>query len=243
MRLEILPKPTLKRVVMNCDDVIDQKLLKYPMIADLFSKTSFNVIVGKMGSGKTSLITNFVKSIYKKCFHNIYVFIPSNSRASIDNDIYGKYLPENQLYETLTEENLSKLYDTLQENSEDEEYSLLIIDDFQTQLKDPRILHYLGRIITKMRHLRTTVWLLQQNFQALAKSLRELVTNLILFNVGKSQLNKIFDEVIQLDKDKYQELIDISFVEKNDWIAVNVNGARNIYKGFDKIIVNDRDEE
>jgi hypothetical protein len=87
------------------------------------------------------------------------------------------------------------------------------------------------------------VWLLQQNFQALAKSLRELVTNLILFNVGKSQLNKIFDEVIQLDKDKYQELIDISFVEKNDWIAVNVNGARNIYKGFDKIIVNDRDEE
>ena len=172
------------------------------MIADLFSKTSFNVIVGKMGSGKTSLITNFVKSIYKKCFHNIYVFIPFNSRASIDNDIYGKYLPDDQLYETLTEENLSALYDKLQENSDDEEYSLLIIDDFQTALKDPRILHYLGRIITKMRHLRTTVWLLQQNFQALAKSLRELVTNLILFNVGKSQLNKIFDEMTRNTSNK-----------------------------------------
>ena len=26
------------------------------------------------------------------------------------------------------------------------------------------------------------------------------------------------------------------FREKNDWIAINVNGARNIYRGFDRIV-------
>jgi hypothetical protein len=90
-----------------------------------------------------------------------------------------------------------------------------------------------------MRHLRCTIFLLNQNFQALQKSLRELVTNLIVFNVGKSQLNKIFDEVIQMDKNKYQDLIDLAYQNKNDWLAINVNGSRNIYRMFDKIIYED----
>ena len=90
-----------------------------------------------------------------------------------------------------------------------------------------------------MRHLRCTIFLLNQNFQVLQKSLRELVTNLIVFNVGKSQLNKIFDEVIQMDKNKYQELIDLAYQNKNDWLAINVNGSRNIYRMFDKIIYED----
>jgi HSP90 family molecular chaperone len=66
--------------------------------------------------------------------------------------------------------------------------------------------------------------------------LRELISNVISFNVGKSQLNKMFDEIIQLDKDKYQQLIDFAFKEKNDWIAININGNRHIYRMFDKII-------
>lgn len=237
MKIEELNKPTLQKVKMNCDDIIDKKLLEYPMVEDVWSRSSFNIIVGKMGSGKTSLITNLVKSVFRKCYHNIYIFIPENSRQSIDNDIYGKNLPENQLFDTLTEANIESVYNELQDNSSNDEFSLLVIDDFQTALKDPSIIKTLTKIITKMRHLRTTIFLLQQNYQALNKSLRELTSNLILFNVGKSQLDKIFDESIQLEKNKYQELIDISFKEKNDWILINLNGKRNIYRMFDKIII------
>lgn len=239
MRIEELEKPDLKRCKMNCDDIIDNRLTKYPMVEDLWSKTSFNVVNGKMGSGKTSLVTNLIKTVFKKCFHNIYVFIPENSRSSIDNDIYGKHIPSGDLYSTLTQEGLYEVYEKLQENSADGQFSLLLIDDFQAQLKDPQILTVLQKIITKMRHLRCTIFLLNQNFQALQKSLRELVTNLIVFNVGKSQLNKIFDEVIQMDKNKYQELIDLAYQNKNDWLAINVNGSRNIYRMFDKIIYED----
>lgn len=237
MHIEVLNKPTLQKIKMNCDDIIDKKLLEFPMVEDVWARSSFNIIVAKMGMGKTSLITNLVKTVFRKCFHNIYCFIPSNSRMSIDNDIYGKNLPENQLFDTLTEENIESVYKELQENSKEEEFSLLIIDDFQTQLKNPSILKTLNKIITKMRHLRTSIFLLQQNYQALDKSLRELASNLILFNVGKSQLEKIFLESIQLDKNKYQDLIDISFKDKHDWILINLNGQRNIYRMFDKIII------
>ena len=239
VRIEKLAQPILPKVKMNCDDVIDKRLLEFPMVEDCFSRTSFNVIVGKMGSGKTSLITNFTKKVFRKCFHNIYVFIPHNSRASIDNDIYGKNLPDENLFDSLTAEDLLDVYERIQESSSEGEFSMLIIDDFQAQLKDPAIIKILQKIITKMRHLRTTIFLLQQNFQALVKPLRELITNLITFNVGKSQLNKIFDEVITMDKSKYQDLIDLAFTEKNDWICVNVNGSRNIYKQFDKIILDE----
>ena len=236
MRIEILDKPNLKKVKMLVDDVIDPKLMKYPMVADLFSHTSFNIICGKPGSGKTSLITNFIKTIFKKAFERIIVFMPAGSRASIENDIYAKQLPPGDLYDELSMTNLEEVIDGLMESSEEGNNTLLLIDDFQSSLKDPEIQKRLQTIVTRMRHLRCTIFILQQTFQKLPKFLRELVTNVIVFNIGKSQLNKLFDETIQLDKDKFQNLIDLAFVEKNDYIIINVNGNRNIYKGFDRII-------
>lgn len=239
MHIEILEKPDLKKVKMLCDDIIDQKIMKFPMTADLFSRTSFNVILGKMGQGKTSLITNLVKTVFKKCFEHIIIFIPAGSRRSIENDIYGKNLPSADLYDTLTEENLDEVIDKIEEAAGEGENTLLIIDDFQAALKDPDVLVRLQKIVTRMRHMRTTIFILQQNFQKMAKFLRELVTNVITFNTGKSQLTKLFDETVQIDKDKFQALTDIAFRDKNDWIAINVNGSRNIYRGFDRIVFDD----
>lgn len=206
------------------------------MVEDLFSRTSFNIICGKPGAGKTSIITNFVKTIFKKAFEHILVFMPEGSRRSIENDIYGKQLPPGDLYDALTADNLEDVIEKLNESSEEGENTLLLIDDFQSALKDPDIQKRLQTIVTRMRHLRCTIFILQQNFQKLPKFLRELVTNVITFNIGKSQLNKLFEETVQLDKEKFQNLIDLAFKEKNDYIIINVNGNRNIYKGFDRIV-------
>ena len=237
IKIEVLEKPELQRVKMTCDNVIHEKLLKYPMIQEAFSTTSFNIICGKMGQGKTSLLTSLLKTVFKKCFESIYVFMPSNSRESIENDIYGKNLPPEQLFDTLTRDNLTQVYGEIQDNSKEKYNSLIIIDDFQVSLKDPEIIKVLQKIITKMRHLRTTIFLLQQNFQALAKPLRELTSNILCFNIGKSQLEKVFDECIQMDKDKYQQLIDVCFKDPHDWILINLHKSRTIYKMFDKVII------
>jgi len=236
MHIEVLEKPNLKKVKMLVDDVIDPKLLKYPMVEELFSRTSFNIICGKPGAGKTSIITNFVKTIFKKAFEHILVFMPEGSRRSIENDIYGKQLPPGDLYDALTADNLEDVIEKLNESSEEGENTLLLIDDFQSALKDPDIQKRLQTIVTRMRHLRCSIFILQQNFQKLPKFLRELVTNVITFNIGKSQLNKLFEETVQLDKEKFQNLIDLAFKDKNDYIIINVNGNRNIYKGFDRIV-------
>ena len=236
IQIKVLEKPNIKKVKMLCDNCIDEKLKMYPMVDDAFSTASFNIIVGRMGYGKTSLITSFMKTIFKKAFENVFVIIPPNSRASIENDIYGKNLPEDQIYDTLTEEGLTDIYNRLQESTSEGYNSILIIDDFQAQMKEANIVKALQKIITKMRHLRVSIWLLQQNFQALTKSLRELASNLIIYNLGKSQLTKIFDEVIELPKDKYQELIDLAFKEKHDWLLFNFHRSKKVYRMFDEII-------
>jgi hypothetical protein len=234
-----LKKPELGNIKMNCDKVIQKKLTEFPMTNDAWSTNNFTIICGKMGSGKTSLLTNLVKNVFNKCFENIYLIMPENSRTSIENDIFTKHLPADQLYDTLTEEGLIEIYEKLQESSKEKENSMLIIDDFQAQLKEKDIIKVLQKIITKMRHLRCTIFLLQQNFQALQKPLRELVSNLIIFNVGKSQLEKIFQEIVQLDKEKYEKLIQVAFVEPHDWILINFHRSKKIYRMFDEIVFDD----
>ena len=93
--------------------------------------------------------------------------------------------------------------------------------------------------MTKTTHLRTSIFLLQQSYQALAKPLRELASNLIIYNLGKSQLEKVFEELIRLHRDKYQDIINISFKDPHDWLLINLNKSRNIYKGFDRSILDD----
>jgi DNA replication protein DnaC len=129
---------------MNCDNVIHEKLLEYPMVKDTFSTSHFTIIVGKMGQGKTSLAVSLIKNVFKKCFENIYIFIPSSSRSSIDNDIFGKNLPEDQLYDDLSVSNLEELYEKLKSNTALEENSLVLVDDFQSVYKDKDVSKRIG---------------------------------------------------------------------------------------------------
>ena len=230
--IQELKKPTLPPTKMNCDDCIDNKLNMYPMIQDAFSKTSFNVVLGSMGSGKTSLLISLLRGVFKKCFHSIYVIMPPNSRASLNNDIFSK-LPQEQVYDDLNENILNDIYDKLKENSNDGYYSLLIIDDFQNMFKQYE--KQLQKIILKMRHIRTTIFLLQQNVKSLPRNLRLIVSNYITFDLGKSQMMDLFDESIQLDKSKFQEIMDLGFQQKYDWLLINLLN-KNIYAKFDRII-------
>ena len=235
VRIVELEKPKHNRIKMNCDEIIHEKLLKYPMTEDAFSTNSFNIICGKMGQGKTSLITSWVKHEFRKCFETIFLIMPASSRQSIDNDIFGKNLPPEQLYDDLTVDILNQIYEKLNENTEEGYNTLLLVDDFQQRLKDPDIAKALEKIVIKTRHLRTTTFYLVQNFQKVPKCLRELSQNIILFNIGKSQLMKVFEEVIQMKKDKYDELIDLCFKEPHDWLLINLHKSKSIYANWDLV--------
>jgi DNA replication protein DnaC len=233
-------KPNIQKIKFECDDEIHDKLNEYPLSRDFLNKSNTTLFVGRQGSGKTSLMVNIVKKLYKKCFHYIYVFMPHSSRKSLHNNIFDKHLDESQLYEELNEETIEDLYTKLKENSENDYRSLVIFDDVQKALKNNDVLRSLKNIIANQRHLKVTNFILLQNYFSLDKSLRELANNIVMFKLNKSQTEKIFNESIESAKEKFEQIRNIVFDKPYSFMFINVPSQR-IFKEWDEIIYNDDD--
>jgi hypothetical protein len=167
--------------------------------------------------------------------------MPQTSRNSLDNNIFDKHLPEDQIYDELTIANINELYEKIKENSENGFKSLVIYDDVQKSLKDYEILKNLKSIIANQRHLKVVNLILLQNWFALDKSLRELINNVILFKLNKSQNEKIFNEIIETHKDKFDNIRKLVFNKPFTWLFINMKSQR-MFKEWDEIIFDDDDE-
>lgn len=241
MKIIELDKPNIKSIKMLVDGVIDEKLTQYEMIECCWARTSFNILIGHMGSGKTTLMINLMKNVFNKCFNHIYVIMPSQSRASVKDNWLERNIPSQYFRDEISVEILQDILIDLKENTKNKEFSMVIIDDFGSDLKNKFIVKQLQKMILSMRHLRCSFWLLQQNFQQLSKPLREIATNFITYDIGKSQLEKLFDESIQLKKDKFLELTNLAFDKPHQWICLNTKTKR-FFKEFDEIQINEEEK-
>ena len=102
------PNYNFKKVDFNVDDILGEH------IRDPFpNKSFFWLIVGKAGSGKTSLMINALNSkgsnrVYRKVFDKITLVMPKNSRNSLKNNPLED-LPEDQLYEEMSQNVIEKV--------------------------------------------------------------------------------------------------------------------------------------
>jgi hypothetical protein len=232
--IQELEKPKLKKIKMLCDTTIDDKLLKYPMVKQCFSKNNLTIICGKQGDGKTSLALQFIKSkeIYWNTFENCYCIIPEESLNSIANSPFES-LDEDKVFHELTADVLDELYERVKADAMKGENSFIFIDDMQDQMKQHATEIALERLCNKIRHLHVTIFLLAQNYNLIPKKIRVKAFNVITYDIGKSQLETLFDEFIKMPKKVFNEILDVCFVEPHDWILIN--RGNKLYKGFDKV--------
>ena len=98
MRLLVHNKPKLKMPEFKVDEPLS-KNIDDPLLSNM--NRSFRCgLVGKAGSGKTSLMISFIQSpkkYFKKVFNKIYVFMPNSSRNSMKNNIFN-VLPDEQFF-------------------------------------------------------------------------------------------------------------------------------------------------
>lgn len=239
IQIEKLDAPEIQITKMLCDGILHKKLNDYPMINECFNRSNFTIFCGGMGKGKSSTAVSLLKNVFKKCFHTIYVIIPEGSRMSIENDYLGKNIPPDQLFSEISVDILEDIYERMKDDAKEGYKSLLLVDDMGAFMKDKTIQKSLAKIITKIRHLRTSVWLLQQNLKQLPKILRELVSNILFFDLGKSQLQFLFDEIVPLSKENFERVCEYLFGGENDIHSYGVinTRTRKIYKGIDKEII------
>jgi len=192
-------------------------------------------MIGRPASGKTSLLYSFFKSpkIFRKVFHNIYLFQPSHSRASMKDNIFSK-IPQEQCYEELNYDNLSDVMDTIK--NEDKKYNnCIIFDDMTAYLKNADVKQLLKELIFNRRHLRTTVIFLVQTWYSIEKDIRKLFSNIFCFRVSKQELSTIMDEVVESKAKYMNDIAKIVFDEPYKYLFINVNSQR-LFDGFDELI-------
>jgi hypothetical protein len=240
IRIKENNKPDIQKIKFECDVELHKKLNDFPLTKEFMNKSNTTVFIGRQGSGKTSLMINIVKRLYKKCFHYIYVFMPQTSRNSLANNIFDKYLPEEQIYEELNQDTISDLYASLKENSASGYKSLVIYDDVQKALKNNSVLLSLKNIIANQRHLGVVNLILLQNYMALDKSLREIISNIVLFKLNKTQTERIFLECVESARDKFEEIRNIVFDKPYTWMFINLSSQR-IFKEWDEVIYEPED--
>ena len=104
-------KPTFEVIGMLIDKPLSKDLNKYKLTRFL-NCHSTNLLIGKPGSGKTTLKLSLFNKMLRGCFHNIYLFQPSHSRASMKKDIFEE-LPDEQKFDELNYDNLLLVLDTI----------------------------------------------------------------------------------------------------------------------------------
>ena len=192
-------------------------------------------IVGPAGSGKTSTMISIVKSRdgYKKRYESIIVVIPASSLDSLKSNPFRDL--ENS-YQSLDYESLDKIIATVEQSREENEKTLLIMDDVSSQLHDSVILKRLMRLFLNRRHLLLSIIVLSHSLTghgALPFTLRKNVSHLIVFRPSAA-LAVLNQEYLHLPNKQFAELVDYVYTGKHDHLMV-VTATGELYKNFNRL--------
>lgn len=229
--------PPLTKCEMICDTGLHNKLNEYELTRFMNSHET-NLFIGRPASGKTSLLYSFFKSpkLFRKVYHNIYLFQPSHSRASMKDKLFDK-IPEDQKFDELTFDNLNDVMNRIK--GEDPKYNnCIIFDDMTAYLKNPETKKLLKELIFNRRHLRCSIFFLVQTWFSIEKDIRKLFSNVFVFRVSKNELQQIFSEIVE-SKEKYiNEIAKMVYNEPYKYLFINVNTQR-LFDGWNELIFNE----
>ena len=252
-----IKNPELKLSIPKflCDtDCVGEHLLGHSLTS-LLNVYGFLCVIGRPGSGKTSLaislITQKDPKVYRKTHHHVLIMMPQHSINSLKTNPF-KVLPDENIYNELTDETISDVYNKIKKFSEDDEKTLLFVDDMTADLKKTKlIIHMFKRLVYNRRHLKLNIIITAQSFVNLPLDIRKNIQNLILFKPPKKELEIIFDELIESKKNMFLEIMKITYDTiplvvggkggdppsgKHNFLFLNVPSQR-IFKNWNELVI------
>jgi DNA replication protein DnaC len=231
--------PVLKLPKFSVDNELDKKLNEYE-ITKMMNKSNFTLFLGRAGSGKTSLMTSFLKTkdLFHKVYFQIFLFMPSSSRTSLKDGFFDKSLPEEQIFDNVEYDDLEEVYLTCQMNAEENRNSLIIFDDVQKYFKEKEIQKLLLHMINNRRHARISIWLCCQNYFTIPKMVRSGLTDLFVFKSSKKEMESIFEEQVELYKDKFLDVLQLCYKNPHDFLYINVSTNR-LFNNWNEMLISE----
>lgn len=214
------------------------------------SKTPYTMfVVGRPGSGKSLFIESMIKHNYnvkgrQTCWDRIFYMCPTASQNSYE-DSFIQDMDEDDIYDTLTYDTLLEVYNEAKEvalegTKKKPKFSLCIVDDMATELKDKHVKRLLLLMLRNYRHIGLSIIICSQNYMALDSQHRQIMRQLVQFDTG----SVIEKERIWLEwfshipkQSFFNEFWDYMFDEKYQFLMCDRTKDFAIHKTFKPITI------
>lgn len=238
IRIKENDKPRLPKCEMMCDSILHEKLNKYDLTSFL-NGHSMTLLIGKPKSGKTSLLHSMFEhnQLLRYCYSKIYLFQPSQSGASIKDNIFDM-LPEDQIYPELNYDTLLEVKMRIEEDAKDGNNSCIIFDDMAAELKNKATLQLFKQLAFNRRHLRLSMFFLVQTYFSVPKEMRRLWSNIFIFKVSKNEMMNIWSEIVEHADLFLQPIMKMVYNEPYKFLFINTDTQR-IFDGWNEIMLDD----
>jgi hypothetical protein len=242
MKIEVVPNepPALKRPAFTVDGGLAPHLDDNPILS-MMNRSHLALFLGPPGSGKSSLSISMLQSrvAFKRVFHSIVVWCPPNSRESVKGgSFWDKYLPPNQVFDEVTPATLQTAHDIARENAEEKYRTLFVFDDCQRAFKEKENMRMLLNFANNRRHMRLSIWVCAQNYLAIERKLRSVVTDVFAFRMSRRELEALFEEKIERSRSDFEKILPYVFAEPHDFMYVNALTQR-LFANYDELVITD----
>ena len=231
-------KINISKFDFTCDDIDDS--IPHP----LPQKGGFAMlVVGKPGSGKTTMILSLVckqGKAFNKKFDRVYVFSPSLITMAEDP---FELIPDDQKFEEATLENLQQVLGEIKTSGEK---VLLILDDVIADIRGKgkgEVENLLEKIFFNRRHLAgaggsLSIIATSQTYNKISPKLRKTASQLIFYeNKQKKELDSIFDEIILIPKKEFYDTLRYIYNKKHNFMYIDTSLPEHkmIHKNFNPL--------
>ena len=151
-------------------------------------------------------------------------------------------LDDEKIYHDFNIDVLDSIYHQILGYASEKENTLLIIDDFASQMKDANLLHTLLMMINNRRHMYMIIFVSVQTYKSVPIALCKTVNVCVLFKINnKAEIKAIYDEIIlDMTYDQFIELLNYCFDKPHEYLVVDRDN-NTYYKKFNQLIIHNND--
>ena len=152
-------------------------------------------------------------------------------------------LDKEKIYHDFSYDILEHIFNQIMGYSLEEEDSLLLIDDFASELKNGDVLKLLNSLVNNRRHLHLSIWMGVQTYKSISLSNRKTINTLVLFKcMNKAEIKAIWEEMTFLSKDVFFDLLAYAFQKPFDYLVLDRDN-NEYYRKFNKIEIYNKEDQ
>jgi hypothetical protein len=202
-------------------------------------------IVGKKGSGKSTLVLSLFNSekAFKRRFNYVWMFSPTAQGDPKYEKLVEELTNANQFFDTCTDTILSGVLDRIRlinerwkrDHAKKEIRHVLLLDDCMSDLS-PSKQAMLSRIVVTSRHLHCSVIIASQKYNAIPTLIRAQLDLISCFKSYNTREVTTLQEDISIDPAAFYEIYEYCTDGPHSFMHVNLlTNPVTFYKRFDEL--------